>query len=216
MDDLLDHFVLGLAPCHHPLLPASAARRETSAMKALLTAYQHGAARQDLLDALARRRFFQIPPELMAVGLKILHRLPHMPTPYFEAKPRRLVSLREFTGAVAPRNLAYDLRKALRAAGLALRLFDPGEDGNAQATAVRAMAFRLGEEAGEWQASVTKAKILFSAPRARSTPVFPCRPKSGKPGDAPRRGGHAVILFTKHQMLRGRIPLTCEAVPHAV
>lgn len=161
VDDLLNRFVRGIAFCHQPRCPASAARRETSVMKALLTAYRNGATRAALLHALARRRFFLVPPELADLGVDILRRLPRVPTPYFEAKPPRLVHLREFAGAAAPRNTAPGLREALKRAGLTLHFFDPEGGKTAQAEAVRALAFHLAEEAGDFLYPVTTARIMF-------------------------------------------------------
>lgn len=161
VDDLLNRFVRGIAFCHQPRCPASTARRETSVMKALLTAYRNGATRAALLHALARRRFFLVPPELADLGVDILRRLSRVPTPYFEAKPPRLVHLREFAGAAAPRNIARGLREALKRAGLTLHFFDPEGGKTAQAEAVRALAFHLAEEACDFLYPVTTARIMF-------------------------------------------------------
>lgn len=160
LDNLLDRFVLGLCPCHQPVHPVSAASRETSAMKVLVSAYRRGATRQALVDALGRRRFYLVAADLVDTGMEILSWLPHVPTPYFEAKPPRLVGLREFFGAVAPLGLPHGIRKVLRREGLTLKFYNP-KVCTAQASAITALAFQLADEVSDLLYPVTTSRILF-------------------------------------------------------
>lgn len=161
VDELLNVFVRGVVRCHPSWACLPSARWETSAMKALLTAYRHGGTRPALLRALAKRRFWLAPSTVVDAGIKIVHSLSHILTPYFEAKPPRLVRLGEFAGAVMPTGLPPSLPKALQDAGLPVHFFDPEEGETAQAKAVRALAFKLAAGSSDLLYPVTTARILF-------------------------------------------------------
>lgn len=161
VDELLNFFVLGVVHCHPSWACSPSARWETSALKALLTAYRHGRTRPELLRALTKRRFWLVPSSVVDVGMKILHSLSRILTPYFEAKPLRLVKLGEFVGAVMPTGLPQALPKALKTAGLTICFFDPKKGEAAQAKAVRTLAFRLAAGSSDLLYPVTTARILF-------------------------------------------------------
>lgn len=169
LDAMLDRFILGLAPFHHPVRFATPARRETFAMLALLTAFRHGGTTDALEEALWRRRFRRLPSRLLAIGSDILAAISTLPTAYFEAKPTRLVRLEEFAGAVLPQSAPPGLEASLRAKGLAVRLYDGNMGVAARISVVRALAMALARKAGDFLYPVTTARILFK--RFRLFPV---------------------------------------------
>lgn len=57
-----------------------------------------------------------------------IDKLKHMPTEYFEGKIRRIVAIQEFDAAVAPDNLAQDLRDGLKRKGIAVTTYPSGDE----------------------------------------------------------------------------------------
>ncbi len=69
----------------------------------------------------------------------IVNRIGQMPVEYFEAKPRRAVSLDEIKAAVMPKNTGKDIVDALRQNGTQVSLYDPKKEGHRATVTARAI-----------------------------------------------------------------------------
>lgn len=138
---LLDAYVRSAARCHSDQ-HASQQSRESAAMKALAHAWRHGASRESLGAALARRRFTTAPASVLNLGERVICALRTHVTDYFEAKPTRSVALREFAGAVVPADTPAEVIRILRRTGLRLKRYKQ----RGQASSIKALALELSRD----------------------------------------------------------------------
>lgn len=135
---LLDTYVRAVAH-YGPGRDVSTPARESAAMKALALAFRRGATADALRAVLFRRDFGHVPDVVLETGIQLMRALSASVTDYFEAKPARVVHVREFAGAVAPDNAPPEAFDLLRRAGLRIKRYT----GRSQAKAIRALAFEL-------------------------------------------------------------------------
>ncbi len=76
-----------------------------------------------LAAALTGEGFRDVPPEVITQGIEAGALWRESPSPYFEAKPQRAVTIDEFAGAVVPADTDPDVLLALQKSGLKVRTY---------------------------------------------------------------------------------------------
>lgn len=95
-----------------------------------LKRYLAGNARTEnaMRSAYAKEHFVIRSPEIIKRSMELAKAVEDSPVEYFESKPRRVVGLGEFAGAVVPDDMPAKARKALEDAGLRIETYSRDDD----------------------------------------------------------------------------------------
>jgi hypothetical protein len=105
------------------------------AMDSSMRAIAKWAKGRNLADALRSEGFKGVPKHLLEEGVEVGRQFMDTPVPYFEAKPRRVVRLGEFAGAVIPSSAGAKVKDILERNGIAYQTYQSksGEQGRQSA-----------------------------------------------------------------------------------
>lgn len=106
-----------------------------AAMRALVTWAKGRKDTAALANGLRREGFKDVPAKVLNLGQQAAEAWLNAPVPYFEAKPQRAVSLREFAGAVIPDSAPSGIPKILDKHGIQHRTYTGDTTSQTQAAA---------------------------------------------------------------------------------